>query len=47
MSNYIAIEETIRTLDQTISSHPIISDTSIVPGMLNYEAVVFTIHPKA
>ena len=34
-------------LDLTFSSQPIISDTSIVPGMSDHEAVLFTIHPKA
>ena len=35
------------TLDLTFSSQSIISDTSIVPGMSDHEAVLFTIHLKA
>ena len=35
------------TLDLTFSSQSIISDTSIVPGMLDHEAVLFTVHLKA
>ena len=35
------------TLDLTFSSQPIISDTSIVPGMSDHEAVLFTVHLKA
>ena len=35
------------TLYLTFSSQPIISDTSIVPGMSDHEAVLFTIHLKA
>lgn len=34
-------------LDLTFSSQPIISGTSIVLGMSDHEAVLFTIHPKA
>ena len=33
--------------DLTFSSQSIISDTSIVPGMSDHEAVLFTIHLKA
>ena len=35
------------TLDLTFSSQSIIPDTSIVPGMSDHEAVLFTIHLKA
>ena len=35
------------TLDLTFLSQSIISDTSIVPGMSDHEAVLFTIHLKA
>ena len=48
--NDCCLEPPIRgsnTLDLTFSSQSIISDTSIVPGMSDHEAVLLTIHLKA
>ena len=51
--NDCSLEEFVTSLtrgnnipDLTFSSQPNISNTSIIPGMPDHEAVLFTIHPK-